>query len=102
MGDIAYALAAKLTPGGLGIVRHEDIRCQRLVWVDPVGVKIAYPLPGEEGVVDQEVAREAFGRFLEDQIGGVGENLRLARHTHDFVTTEQILDRCGRDSGARP
>src|SRR5215475_9245197 len=86
----------------LGIVRHEKVRSQRLAWVDPVGIEIADPLTGEEGVVDQKSAGEAFGWLLEDQMGGVSENLRFARHAHDSVATEQIPYRRGRDGGARP
>src|SRR5262245_37174294 len=75
----------------LGIVRHEKVRSQRLAWVDPVGIEIADPLTGEEGVVDQKSAGEAFGWLLEDQMGGVGENLRLARHANDGVATSRFL-----------
>ena len=41
-------------------------------------------------------------RLLEDAPGGVGEDLGLARHAHDRVAAEQVLDRGGGDGGARP
>ena len=47
------------------VVGHEEIHLQRLAGIDAVAVEIGDAFGGEERVVDQEIAGEAF-RLLED------------------------------------
>src|ERR1019366_3370112 len=72
------------------VVGHEEIHLQRLARIDAVLIEVGHALAGEERVVDQEVAGEALG-FMEHAIGGLRQNLRLARHAHDRLTAEQVL-----------
>ena len=74
------------------------------VFLPPYGVlvEIGDAFAGEETVVDQEVRSECLGVFQKDRIGRVRHDLRRARHAHDTLAAEQVLDRRGRNGGARP
>ena len=45
--------------------------------INPVLVKFADAIPGEETIVDQEISAEAFGP-VEDMPGRIGDDFRLA------------------------
>src|SRR5262245_37549358 len=84
------------------ILGNEERGRQRRLLVHPILLEVGNALAGEERIVDQEFAGELSRRLLEDAIGRFRHDLGLARHPHDAVAAEQVLDRGGCDGGARP
>src|SRR6266478_9963378 len=86
----------------LDVVRDKKVGRQRLLRIDPIRLEVRNPFGRQERVVDQELPREAPRRFAEDAVRGLRQNLGSARAAHYLLAAEQVLDRRGRDGGARP
>src|SRR5215471_20155971 len=84
------------------ILGDEEVRRERLAWVDPVLIEVGHPFAGEEGIIDQEMAGKGACGFLENPTGGLGDDVRGARHADDRIAAQQVLDRGRRDRRARP
>ena len=65
-------------------------------------VEIGDALGDQESVVDQEIAGKLARRLVEDEIGGVRQDVRRARRLDHRLAAEQVLHRGGGDGGARP
>ena len=63
--------------------------------------KSVTPSPARNVSSIRKLPREVL-RLLEDRVGRVGQDLRRARHAHQRVAAEEVLDRRGGDGGARP
>src|SRR5262245_41570361 len=103
IGSLLPAIAGDAHAGRRrDILGHEEGGRPRRLLGDPILLEVGDALAREERIVDQELAGELPRRLVEDAIGRLRHDLGPARHAHDAVATEQVLDRGGGDGGARP